>query len=66
MLETNPDLTWRDIWDILQRTANHQFAADYGQTNTCNRQLNLTAHTLCKGNDPTLIPGSQCAGSTRL
>lgn len=61
MLEANPDLTWRDIRDILQRTANHQFDAEYGQINTLNRQLNLTTHALCEGTDPALIPGSQCA-----
>lgn len=61
MMEANPDLTWRDVRDILRRTANNHIDANYGQTGYRNRQLNLATHALCEDTDPALTVGSQCA-----
>ena len=61
MMAANPQLSWRDIRDILRKTANSRIDPDYGQMGQRNKQINLATHEFCEGSDPALVEGSRCA-----
>ena len=61
MLSANPNLGWRDIRDILRRTA-RQMNPDYGNQNYRNHQVNLTLNpTLSDSTSTVLTDGATAA-----
>jgi hypothetical protein len=61
MLSANPKLGWRDIRDILRRTA-RQMNPDYGNQNYRNHQVNLTLNpTLSDSTSTALTDGATAA-----
>jgi subtilisin family serine protease len=61
MLSANPNLGWRDIRDILRRTA-RQINPDYGNQNYRNHQVNLTLNpTLSDSTSTVLTDGATAA-----
>jgi subtilisin family serine protease len=61
MLSANPNLGWRDIRDILRRTA-RQMNPDYGNQNYRNHQVNLTLNpTLSDSTSAVLTDGATAA-----
>ena len=54
MLSANPNLGWRDIRDILRRTA-RQINPDYGNQNYRNHQVNLTLNPTLSNNTSTVL-----------
>ena len=61
MLSANPNLGWRDIRDILRRTA-RQMNPDYGNQNYRNHQVNLTLNpTLSDSTSTALSDGATAA-----
>lgn len=61
MLSANPNLGWRDIRDILRRTA-RQMNPDYGNQDYRNHQVNLTLNpTLSDSTSTALTDGATAA-----
>ncbi len=61
MLSANPNLGWRDIRDILRRTA-RQMNPDYGNQDYRNHQVNLTLNpTLSDSTSTVLADGATAA-----
>jgi subtilisin family serine protease len=61
MLSANPNLGWRDIRDILRRTA-RQMNPDYGNQDYRNHQVNLTLNpTLSDSTSTVLTDGATAA-----
>jgi len=61
MLSANPSLGWRDIRDILRKTA-RPINMDYGNQDNRNHQVNLTLDpTLSDDISPVLVDGSASA-----
>ena len=61
MLQANPNLTWRDVRDILRRTAKSNFDADYGTQGSRNYRVNLADYTLTTNTSSTLTNGDTTA-----
>ncbi len=61
MLEVNPRLTWRDVRDILRKTANSQVDRDYVQRGSKNREIDLASHSFCEAPTNQLSDGNRCA-----
>lgn len=61
MLQANPKLTWRDVRDILRRTAKNNFDADYGSQGSRNYRVNLADYTLSTDTSSTLSNGDATA-----
>ncbi|MBB1634363.1 S8 family serine peptidase [Cupriavidus sp. UME77] len=60
MLAANPNLTWRDVREILRVTA-RRIDPDYGSRNNRNLRLDLKQGTFTASEDASLVDGSQTA-----
>lgn len=60
MLAANPNLTWRDVRDILRVTA-RKVDADYGNRDNRNARIDLTTGTITADTGTTLTDGATTA-----
>lgn len=60
MLSANPNLTWRDVREILRATA-RQIDPNYGSRDNRNAKVDLTSGTLTADTSTTLVDGATTA-----
>lgn len=60
MLSANPNLTWRDVREILRATA-RQIDPNYGSRDNRNAKVDLTSGTLTADTSTTLVDGAATA-----
>ncbi|WP_316665284.1 S8 family serine peptidase [Ralstonia psammae] len=60
MLAANPNLTWRDVREILRATA-RKVDADYGSREGRNAKIDLTSNTATADTSATLVDGATTA-----